>query len=150
MVQIITSASLLVARLFAALIDGQEAILDGHRQDSHRSAVGGAELRVVPGSGRGLVIQQRLVQMRTEELPIVSAELEGGLRTVIERVEEESSLPPVRRIAKQEVAGPQHFRRVMLALATDFQGEDAGPGAGHGHSSALSRRLIAESAGPPI
>src|SRR4051812_29813583 len=106
--------SLFVARFLAALVDGQEAIFNGHRQDSHRGAVGGAELSVVPGSGRGLVVQQRLVQMRTEELPVVSAELESCLRTVVERVEEVAALSPMGRIAKQEVAGSQHLRRVML------------------------------------
>src|SRR5262249_56977149 len=96
-----------------------------------------------PGARRGLIVQQRLVQMRAEELPVVAAELEGGLGAVVERVEEEWPAPPARRMAEQEIAGPQHFRRVVLSLAANLQGQDAGPRAGNGHPSI---RLGAEAA----
>src|SRR6266496_3767115 len=142
------AASLLVCWFLAALVDRQEAIFDRHRQDAHRGAVVGAiALRIVPGTRRGLVVQERLVQVRTEELPVVAAELEGGLGAVVQRVEEERAAAPARRVAEQVIAGPQNLRRVVLSLPADFQGEDAGARAGNGHS-ALG--LVAEAAAEAV
>src|SRR5205823_3064750 len=88
-----------------------------------------------------------LVQVGAEELPVVAAKLKGGLGAVVERVEEERSAAPARRMAEQVVAGAQHFTRVVLSLAADFQGENPGPRAGDGHAA---MRLVAETAGETI
>src|SRR5262249_17236544 len=140
--------SFLVGRLLAALVDRQEAILDRHRQNAHCGAVGGAiALWIGPGARPGLGVPEWPVQGGAEEIPVVCPGVGGGMGAIVKRIEEERAAGPARWIAEQEVAGPLHFRRVMLALTADLQGQNAGAGTGNGHSPV---RHVAKAAGPAI
>src|SRR5262245_18380652 len=99
-----------VARFLAALVDGEEAILDRQRQDSHGGRVEGAiAVAAIPGTTHPLVLQEHVVQLRTVKLPVVAAELKGRLRAVIDHVEE-VALAPLRGILHEELAAADSLR----------------------------------------
>src|SRR5205085_2287294 len=81
---------LLVARLLAALVDRQEAVLDRQRQHRHRGAVdgaiGGVVTLTIPGPRRALAVEQDLVQRGAVGAPVVVAHLERRLGAVVDRV----------------------------------------------------------------
>src|SRR5262245_8036912 len=81
--------SLLFPRFLSALVDGQEAILDCQRQHCHRRRIVRAiALAALPATIGLLILQQGVVHLRAEVVPVVAAELEGRLGAVVDRVEE--------------------------------------------------------------
>src|SRR5205823_1466417 len=133
--------------LLAALVDGQEAVLDGQGEDGHGGAVVGAEPDVVgvtaPAAVLALLAQQEVAEPRLVGAPVVVAELEHGLGAVVDGVEE---VPLVvgGGVAQQPAAGLEGLGAVVAALAAQLQGQDAGAGAG-GRDRAGG--LVAEAAG---
>src|SRR5439155_14479188 len=105
-------------------VDRQVPVLDGECQDAHRGTVLRAEheaaaVTALPGAVRGLVPQQRLVERRAIELPVVVAELEHGLRTVVDGVIE-VLLAPARWAIDQVTARVERFRAAVPFFAANL------------------------------
>src|SRR5262245_24337291 len=81
--------------LFAALVDGEEPVLDGQGQDGHGGAVvdpgAGVVRRAAGPEPAGLwtiVVQEQEMKHLTVHLPVLTADLEHALRRVVDAVEE--------------------------------------------------------------
>ena len=82
------------------------------------------------------------MQLGAEGLPVLAAELEGGLGAIINGIRK-IRLAPLRRIAEEIRAGFEQLGGAVIFFAANFQGENAGAGARNGQVSA---GLIAEAA----
>src|SRR5579864_8185302 len=134
-----TALLLLFHRLFVALVDGQEAVLYGEGEHGHRGAVIRAKAGVVAaaaGAGPCAVSVLRgkelLVEPVAEAVPVIVAELEHGLRAVVDAVEVVGSAAAHLAVFEDVRAGLQGGGRAMIFLPAQLQRQNAGAGAGHG------------------
>src|SRR5207249_10463392 len=106
-----------VAGFLIALVDRQKAIFHRQGKHRHRGGVNGTEaVAADPGTVVVLVIEEPLVQLGPEEIPVIVAELEHSLRDVVDAVEE-MLVSPARRLLEEIRAGLQGFAALVPPLA---------------------------------
>src|SRR5262249_31938929 len=87
----------------------------------------------LPRAGRALVGEHDLVQARAVGAPVVAADLEGGLRAVVDAVEEEARAPARQVFVANDVGRPaKDGGAAVLGLAAQFQRQYRGARAGDG------------------